>query len=159
MPYDPQLAARIRALLADVPLLTEKKMFGGIGWMVGGHMATGAHMDGRLMIRCAKDDFVDYLSESGADGMKRGESYMSGWVLIDPEAVADDAGLERWVGRGRDYAASLPPKKKKRPPPSTALDPGPSPFWPTWPSTTTRRGSTPTATGTTPSCSTPPAPS
>lgn len=113
MAYDEVMAERIRSFLAGTDLLTEKKMFGGIGWMVGGHMAAGAHSDGKLMIRCAKDDFVDYISEPGAGGMKRGSTLMTGWVLVEADAVADDAGLELWVGRGRDYAASLPPKPKK----------------------------------------------
>ena len=113
MPYDPVLAERIRTFLDGTPHLTEKKMFGGIGWMIGGNMAAGAHSDGKLMIRCAKEDFVDYIGEDGADGLHRGKTVMSGWVLVEADRVADDAGLERWVGRGRDYAASLPIKKKK----------------------------------------------
>ena len=50
------------------------------------------------------------IAEPGAQGLHRGTSLMTGWVLIDAEAVIDDADLERWVGRGRGYAASLPPK-------------------------------------------------
>ena len=57
MAFDPQLADRVRSLLADADALTEKRMFGGIGWMIGGNMAAGAHNDGRLMIRCSTEDF------------------------------------------------------------------------------------------------------
>lgn len=110
MAYDPDLADRIRASIAGAPNLVEKKMFGGIGWTVGGHMAAGAHNDGSLMIRCSKEDFAAFIAEEGADGMQRGGKYMTGWVLVDADAVADDAELDRWVGRGRDYAASMPPK-------------------------------------------------
>jgi len=113
MAYDEALAARIRAALAGADGLVEKTMFGGIGWTIGGNMAAGAHNDGRLMIRCSKADFEAFLAEEGAVGMMRGGKALTGWVLVEPDAVADDAELDRWVGRGRDYAASLPPKKKK----------------------------------------------
>jgi len=111
MAYDPALADRIRDALAGTPGLVEKKMFGGIGWTVGGHMAAGAHNDGRLMIRCSKDDFAGFIAQEGAGGMQRGKTLMTGWVLVAPEAVDDQADLEMWVHRGRDYAASMPPKK------------------------------------------------
>ncbi|MCB9675381.1 MAG: TfoX/Sxy family protein [Alphaproteobacteria bacterium] len=110
MPYDPDLAERIRTHLAGTPGLVEKKMFGGIGWTVGGHMAAGAHSDGALMIRCAKEDFAAFIAEPGAAGMKRGETLMTGWVLIASASVATDAALHHWLDRGRGYAASLPPK-------------------------------------------------
>jgi TfoX/Sxy family transcriptional regulator of competence genes len=108
MAYDPQLADRVRSLLADADALTEKKMFGGIGWTIGGTMAAGAHNDGRLMIRCSKEDFEQLLSEPGADGMKKGTRNLTGWLLIDSNAVADNRSLSRWVARGRAYAESLP---------------------------------------------------
>ena len=110
MPYDPVLADRIRTLLAGTPGLVEKKMFGGIGWTIGGHMACGAHNDLRLMIRCSKEDFPIFLEEPGADAMRRGETAVTGWVLVDADAVAKDEDLARWVDRGREHAASLPPK-------------------------------------------------
>jgi hypothetical protein len=113
MPYDPDLAARIRDHLAGTPLLVEKKMFGGVGWTIGGHMAAGAHNDGKLMIRCAKEDFVDFISEPGAGGMKRGASLLTGWVLVESAPVSADAALHRWLDRGSAYAGGLPPKKPK----------------------------------------------
>lgn len=112
MAYDPDLAARIRASLAGAPNLVEKAMFGGIGWTICAHMAAGAHNDGKLMIRCAKEDFEGLLAEPGAGGLMRGGKAMSGWILVEADAVADDDALDRWVGRGRDHAASLPPKRK-----------------------------------------------
>jgi TfoX/Sxy family transcriptional regulator of competence genes len=111
MAYDEHLAARIRASISGASNLVEKKMFGGIGWTVGGHLAAGAHNDGKLMIRCAKEDHAAFLTDEGAGGMMRGGRAMMGWVLVDADAVADDAELDRWVGRGRDYASGLPPKK------------------------------------------------
>jgi TfoX/Sxy family transcriptional regulator of competence genes len=111
MAYDPGLAERVRNLLTDVPGLNEKKMFGGIGWTIFGNMAAGAHSDGRLMIRCSKEQFEPLLAEPGADGMKKGGRNLTGWLLIDADAVTEDESLELWVGRGRAYAESLPRKK------------------------------------------------
>jgi TfoX/Sxy family transcriptional regulator of competence genes len=113
MPYDESMAERIRDLLTGVAGLTEKKMFGGIGFMINGNMAAGAHNDGRLMIRAAHDDSVAFATEDGAALMQRGGKGMKGWVLVDSDAVTADGALEHWVGRGRDHAAGLPPKTPK----------------------------------------------
>ena len=110
MAFDPQLADRVRSLLVDADALTEKRMFGGIGWTIGGNMAAGAHNDGRLMIRCSKEDFEKLLSEPGVEGMRKGTRSLTGWLLIDSNEVADDRSLSRWVARGRAYAESLPKK-------------------------------------------------
>ncbi len=110
MPYDPQLADRARTLLEGAPGLVEKKMFGGIGWTLGGHMAAGAHSDGRLMVRCAREDFERLLAEPGAGAIQRGGKNLTGWLLIDASAVETDEALQLWVDRGRAYASSLPPK-------------------------------------------------
>lgn len=115
MPYDPELADRIRDHVADMPLLTEKKMFGGIGWMIGGHMACGAHSDGRLMIRCSREDWPGFIAEPGAGGFTHGSRQMTGWVLVDADAVDAPADLRKWLDRGCDFAASQPPKPPKKP--------------------------------------------
>ncbi len=112
MPYDPKLAQRIRMFLAGTRGLDEKKMFGGIGWMIHGHMAAGAHSDGHLIIRCSKDDFISLLDLPGARAMKRGETPMRGWVVVDAAIVAEETALAEWLHRGCDYASSLPPKAK-----------------------------------------------
>jgi hypothetical protein len=110
MAYDEELANRIRTILTGTPGLTEKKMFGGLGFMINGRAAGSAYKGGDLMIRCAKDDWAGFIEEEGDRAMERGGKPVSGWVLIDNDAVADDADLEKWVGRGRDHAASQPPK-------------------------------------------------
>jgi hypothetical protein len=110
VPYDEALVERVRDVLMSAPGLVEKKMFGGIGWTLFGHMAAGAHSDGRLMIRCSRGDFPALLAEPGASGLMRGGKPLTGWVLVDADAVEDDAALALWVGRGRTYASSLPPK-------------------------------------------------
>lgn len=110
MPFDPGLAERVRRMLDDVPDVRELKLFGGVGWTIGGNMATGAHSDGRLVVRCSRDDFEAYLAEPGADGMKRNGRNLAGWLLVENDVLDDDAALARWVGRGRAYAEFLPKK-------------------------------------------------
>ena len=110
MPYDPVLAARIRERMADAPELTEKRMFGGIGWMIRGNMAVGASSKGAMIVRCAREDFAEWTSLPGASPMKRGAKPMTGWVFVDAEAVATDDALDAWVARGRSFAEALPPK-------------------------------------------------
>ncbi len=108
MPYDENLAGRIRAILQGTPGLQEKKMFGGLAFLVNGHIAASAYRDGRLMITCAADDTAAFLAEPGAAPMVRGGRPMQGWVLIEAAAVADDAALARWVGRGLAHSAAQP---------------------------------------------------
>lgn len=114
MPYDEALVERIRDLLAAEAGLVEKKMFGGVGFTLNGNMATGAHNDGRLMVRANPEDWAVWLEEPGVGGIIRGGKPMKGWLLVDAEAVDEDAALALWVGRGRDHARSMPPKKKKK---------------------------------------------
>ncbi len=112
MAYDEGMAERIRQRVDDVEGLVERKMFGGIGWTVHGNMACGAHNDGRMMIRCGKDDFEGLCAEPGANPMIRGGKPMSGWVLIDAEVLDTEDAMDTWVGRGVAHARSMPPKKK-----------------------------------------------
>ncbi len=110
MAYDEALANRIRSLMAGTPGLAEKKMFGGLAFLVNGHLAASAYKDGDLMIRCGKDDWQPFLAEDGARPMTRKGEPVSGWVLIAASAVTDNDALRLWVERGRDYAATQPPK-------------------------------------------------
>ncbi len=110
MSYDPLLVERIRDMLADADGLTEKKMFGGFGWMIHGNMAVGAHSEGRLMLRSSDADHAAFLEEPGANPIVRGGRPMARWIFVDASEIASDAGLARWVSRGRAFAESLPPK-------------------------------------------------
>jgi TfoX/Sxy family transcriptional regulator of competence genes len=109
MAYDEELAERIRGLLPDLPV-TEKKMFGGLAFLVGGHMSVSASGKGGLMLRCDPDDSEKLLAEPGASRMEMRGKEMDGWLRVTSEAVADDRELQRWVDIGTSYAASLPPK-------------------------------------------------
>ncbi|MCK6505755.1 TfoX/Sxy family protein [Myxococcota bacterium] len=111
MPYDPQLADRVRALLAGTPGLSERKMFGGVGWMIGGNMAVGVMSDGGLMVRCSPEQAADLVQEDGCTTMVHGGRPMRGWLRVTDTAVVDGAALDRWVRVGRDFARALPPKE------------------------------------------------
>ena len=110
MPVDARLAARLRATIAHRPGFSEKAMFGGVGYMLGGNMALGVMKDGRVIVRVAPSDHERFRGEAGCAGMERGGKEMVGWLLVDADAVGDDADLARWAERGASYAASLPPK-------------------------------------------------
>lgn len=102
MAYDEDLANRIRELLAD-ERFTEKRMFGGLAFLVGGHMAVSASGRGGLMVRCAPEDTEAHLANGATRMVMRGRE-MDGWLRVH----ADD--IEPWVRVGVDYARSLPPK-------------------------------------------------
>jgi TfoX/Sxy family transcriptional regulator of competence genes len=109
MAFDEGLAERIRGLLDSRSDVDERKMFGGVAYLVGGNMACGVMHDD-LMVRMDPADAGALESEPGARRFAMGARPMKGWLLVAPEATADDDDLERWVRRGEDFAASLPPK-------------------------------------------------
>jgi TfoX/Sxy family transcriptional regulator of competence genes len=109
MAYDEELAERIRGVLPAVPV-TEKKMFGGLAFLVGGNMAVAASGKGGLMLRCDPDDSERLVAEPGASRMEMRGKEMDGWLRVSSEAVGSDDELERWVRVGTTYAGSLPPK-------------------------------------------------
>ena len=109
MAYDEELAERIRGLLPGVPV-TEQKMFGGLAFLVGGHMAVGVSGQGGLMVRCDPADTERLVAEPGAGPFEMRGKAMNGWLRVASDAVADDEALGRWVEVGTSYAESLPPK-------------------------------------------------
>jgi TfoX/Sxy family transcriptional regulator of competence genes len=109
MAYDEELAERIRGLLPDVPV-TEQKMFGGLAFLVGGHMAVAASGKGGLMLRCDPADTARLVDEVGASPFEMRGKEMDGWLRVSSDAVADDNDLARWIAVGTSYAGSLPPK-------------------------------------------------
>lgn len=109
MAYDEALAARIREHAAGEPVV-EKKMFGGLAFLVGGHLAVAASGQGGLMVRCPPEQTADLAGEPGVSPMVMRGKAMDGWLRVADEAVADEQVLERWVDRGLAFARSLPPK-------------------------------------------------
>jgi TfoX/Sxy family transcriptional regulator of competence genes len=111
MAYDEELAARIRAALDDQPT-TEKKMFGGLAFLLNGNMSVAASGGGGLLVRVPPEQTEKLLGEPGAAEFAMGNrGPMVGWLRVEADVVRDDAVLLKWVERGRDYANSLPPKK------------------------------------------------
>ena len=108
MAYDEELAERVREQLADEPGLTERKMFGGIGWMLEGNMAVGL-MKAGLLVRLGEEAEAA-ASEPHASVPMMGSRPMKGMVAVAPEGLETEAQLAAWVARGRDVARSLPPK-------------------------------------------------
>ena len=112
MAYDKQLAARIRELVRDEPGLTEKKMFGGLAFLVNGNMAIAASGQGGLLVRVAPDATDELVAEPHARRFEMRGREMDGWLRVDADGVTTERELEPWVRRGVAYARSLPPKKR-----------------------------------------------
>ena len=109
MPYDQFLAGRIRAELTGLTGLEEKKMFGGVGFMLHGNMACGVHKD-ELIVRVGAEGFVDALNRPGARPFDMTGKPMSGWVMVKPSGFETEQALREWIRLGLDYAKSLPKK-------------------------------------------------
>lgn len=109
MSIDEGLAQRVREALADRGGVVEKRMFGGLAFMVRGHMTLGIN-GGELMVRVGKDAYDDALSRPGAREMDFTGRALKGFVYVSPEGHASDSDLEEWVRRGLEYTATLPEK-------------------------------------------------
>jgi len=108
--YDEDLAARIRDLVAGEANVAEKKMFGGLAFLVGGNMAVAASSQGGLLVRVDPDESDALVSKTAAETMVMRGREMRGWLRVDADAVGTKRALEPWVRRGVSYARSLPPK-------------------------------------------------
>jgi TfoX/Sxy family transcriptional regulator of competence genes len=107
--YSEELAERVRALLADRDSVTERKMFGGIGWMFTGNMGCGV-MGDDLLVRLDGEDADRALEEPHVRLREFGGRTMRAFLTVEADGIASDAELARWVDAGARYAASLPPK-------------------------------------------------
>jgi hypothetical protein len=109
--YDEALADRIRELLPDDVDVTEKKMFGGLAFLVGGNMAVSASGQGGLMVRVDPEQSDALVAGSKARPMEMRGRSMQGWLRVDTEDVRTKRQLAKWVGTGVAYARSLPAKR------------------------------------------------
>jgi TfoX/Sxy family transcriptional regulator of competence genes len=116
MAYDQDLAERIRELLDDQPDLGEQRMFGGLAFLIGGHMAVAASRDGGILVRADPARSDDLVATTDAEPMVMRGRPMQGWLRVGADAVRTEDQLARWVDTGAGYARSLPakPPKKKR---------------------------------------------
>jgi TfoX/Sxy family transcriptional regulator of competence genes len=118
MAYDEGLAERIRGVLDERPGVSEKRMFGGVAFLVRGHMSVGIVQD-KLMVRVGPESYDRVLRERHARRMDFTGRPMKGFVYVVADGYETDADLERWVNLGVSYVASLPAKPargKRRPP-------------------------------------------
>ncbi len=109
MAFDEGLAERIRGVLGPDESVVEKKMFGGLAFMVSGHMAVGIN-GSDLMARVGADRYDDALAQPHAREMDFTGRSMKGFVFVGPDGTAEDGDLTRWVGWCVEHARSLPPK-------------------------------------------------
>jgi TfoX/Sxy family transcriptional regulator of competence genes len=110
MAYDEDLANRIRELLADEPDLTERKMFGGLAFLIAGHMSVSASGRGGLLLHVDPADTERLLAKPHAQPFEMRGRVMDGWIRVQAEGLTTKRQLERWVARGVSYARSLAPE-------------------------------------------------
>jgi TfoX/Sxy family transcriptional regulator of competence genes len=108
--YDEDLANRIRELIAGEAAVTEKKMFGGLAFLIGGNMAVAASGQGGILVRVDPGQGEALAAKEHAGHMVMRGREMQGWLRVDAEGVRTKRQLEPWVKRGVAYARSLPPK-------------------------------------------------
>jgi TfoX N-terminal domain len=108
--YDEELAGRIRELVADEADLTEKRMFGGLAFLLGGNMAVSASGQGGVLVRVDPARSDELLATTNARLMEMRGRQMAGWMRVDPPDIRTKQQLAAWVEIGVAYARSLPPK-------------------------------------------------
>jgi TfoX/Sxy family transcriptional regulator of competence genes len=109
--HDEDLADRIRELVGSESGLTEKKMFGGLAFLVGGNMAVAASGQGGLLVRVDPAQSDKLVATTNARLMEMRGRSMQGWLRVDPEDLRTKRQLAKWVERGTTYARSLPVKR------------------------------------------------
>lgn len=110
MAYDEDLANRIRELLGAEEDISEKRMFGGLAFLVAGNMSVSVSGRGGLMLRCEPAETEELRGKPYAGPFEMRGRAMDGWLRVEPEGVQSKRQLERWVSRSVTYARSLPPK-------------------------------------------------
>jgi TfoX/Sxy family transcriptional regulator of competence genes len=108
-----ELADRIRAIIGYRPGITEKKMFGGSGFMLNGNMVVGAMSTGELLARVDRERHEETKRRPGAHPMIQGGREMVGFILVTDEGIEDEDALKGWIAYCEDYVKTLPPKEAK----------------------------------------------
>lgn len=111
MPYDEELADRMRELLGGESGLVEKKMFGGLAFLIGGNMAVAASGQGGVLVRVDPARSDGLVATTNARLMEMRGRRMQGWLRVAPDDVRTKRQLAKWVGLGATYARSLPAKR------------------------------------------------
>ncbi len=110
MAYDEDLANRLRELLADEPGITERKMFGGLAFLLDGRMSVSASRNGGLLVRVDPAETAALLARPGVSLMEMGGRTMDGWITVAPAGLKTKRQLAAWVRRGTGFARTLPSK-------------------------------------------------
>lgn len=110
MAYDEELADRAREILSGEPEVVEKRMFGGLGFMVAGNLALSVGSSGGLMLRVDPADRASLDEDPRVRPFEMSGRTMKNWRYVHVDASVDDAELQRWIRYGVSYAHSLPPK-------------------------------------------------
>ena len=110
MAYDIDLANRIREVIEDEPGLTEKRMFGGLAFLVNGNMAVSASSQGGLLLRVDPARTDSLVREPQVERFEMRGRQLDGWLRVDAEVLETADALRRWVSCGVDRARSLAPK-------------------------------------------------
>jgi hypothetical protein len=108
--YDEDLANRVRELIPVEADAVERRMFGGLAFLIGGHLSVSVSGRGGLMLRCDPSETDSLLEKPHAAPFEMRGRAMDGWLRVDPDGLRTKRQLERWVARGVAYARSLPPK-------------------------------------------------
>ena len=109
MAYDAGLVERVRGVLSGQSALTERKMFGGVAFMVRGNMACGVLEDG-VIVRVGPERYEEAVMEPHTRPLDITGRPMTGWVVVEPQGHSSDEDLQAWVQEGLDFALTLPPK-------------------------------------------------
>jgi TfoX/Sxy family transcriptional regulator of competence genes len=110
MAYDEELAGRVRDLIGSEPDLAEKKMFGGLAFLLGGNMAVGVSGQGGILVRVDPAESDELVATTSAEPMEMRGRQMRGWLRVAAEDLGTQQELARWVDLGTSYARSLPVK-------------------------------------------------
>jgi TfoX/Sxy family transcriptional regulator of competence genes len=109
MPFNESLAARIRQLLVRKLGISEKKMFGGIGFLLYGNMCVGVWKE-FLIVRVGTDNYDEALANPNVREFDITGKSMRGWVMVEPDGIESDNDLKKWVRFATEFVVTLPPK-------------------------------------------------
>ena len=112
MAYDEALADRVREIVAASGEFSERKMFGGLAFMVAGHMAVAASREGGIMVRVGPSQTEELLAKPFCRPFEMRGKPIDGWLRVDAEGVKTKRQMQRWVLRGVEYAQAQPPRSR-----------------------------------------------
>lgn len=110
MPVDHELARRVRALVALDPRITEKRMFGGICFLLDGRILVGIRRNGALLVQCGAEAANEAVRAEGVTPMRMGERTAANFIDVADDSLETEEGLRHWIGLAERYLMTLPPK-------------------------------------------------